>query len=419
MDSQASPDNSQLYTRLSQALPSIKGLAILMVVIYHIWNYTKDYPSFAQIIAAASNGSLKDWLEACLDLVSLLGEQGVHFFLIASGFGLAASWWRQYGLLDKKASSFAVIPFWKRRLQKLLPFYWAAHALALLLVFIHAEWVPFGHEVFNHSSLGVIAAVIASLTTLRNIVPEFYSFLNGAWWYVGLSVQLYLVFPLLINLGKRWGWTPLLMGSLLLSCLYRAVVITLPLSEKLTDVLVRGALFPSRLFEFVFGIVLAISLLKPIATSQRRTTQIFGLDPNLFTWIHALLRKRQWLPVSVALWISGLACHWSSSAGWLFLRVPADALIGVGEFCLVFQMLAFAPQLQPWLKPLGHYSYGIYLTHMNLFVGLWALSLPLLPSYWPHLLLVTSITCGLGGLLELGYQRLEEQFWLKKAVGRV
>ncbi|WRH68218.1 MAG: hypothetical protein RSE13_08325 [Planktothrix sp. GU0601_MAG3] len=63
----------------------------------------------------------------------------------------------------------------------------------------------------------------------------FYTFLNGAWWYVGLIVQLYFVFP-------------------------------------------------SRLFEFVLGIVLAIALLEQNSGSDK-----------LLNWSQNLLFKRRWL----------------------------------------------------------------------------------------------------------------------------
>lgn len=37
------------YKRLSQTLPAMKGLAIIMIVMYHLWGYTNGYLSISEI----------------------------------------------------------------------------------------------------------------------------------------------------------------------------------------------------------------------------------------------------------------------------------------------------------------------------------------------------------------------------------
>lgn len=257
---------SKSYHRFSYILPALKGLAIFLIVIYHIWGYTKSYPLFSQFIAASKNSHIFSRLaEIFLNVFCLLGKEGVHFFLIASGFGLAASWWRSnYTINSEFNSEFnntSWLNFWQRRLLRLLPMYWLAHFLALIIAWMQPEWVPFGQDILQ-SGFRAIEAFFFSLTTLRNFVSSYFYFLNPTWWYIGLSVQLYLIFPLLIRIGKRWGWSFLLLASLFISLFYRFFILYFPWGNLGTKELMLGAIFPARLFEFVFGIVLAISILE-------------------------------------------------------------------------------------------------------------------------------------------------------------
>lgn len=124
--------------------------------------------------------------------------------------------------------------------------------------------------------------------------------------------------------------------------------------------------------------------------------------------------ERRWLGLHIFLWVLGLACHWASYQIWGFLRVPADALISVGEFCLVFQMMNMLAIIKKWLDLLGNYSYGIFLTHMNIFTGLWLVLGNLVSFYWARLVLITIITCILGGFLEFGYNWVSKKILLTK-----
>ncbi|WRH68217.1 MAG: hypothetical protein RSE13_08320 [Planktothrix sp. GU0601_MAG3] len=81
-------------------------------------------------------------------------------------------------------------------------------------------------------------------------------------------------------------------------------------------------------------------------------------------------------------------------------RIPADLLLGIGEFFALFQIINYLPSLKPWLNPVGDTSYGIYLIHMNLETGLW-LGMGFISFYWLRLFVVVAIACFLGGLFDL------------------
>ncbi|SKB14654.1 membrane hypothetical protein [Planktothrix sp. PCC 11201] len=377
------------YTRMSELLPSLKAIAILWIVVYHIWAYTKGYLKFSEITDILTGNGVKGLVEGFLNLFCSMGEHGVHIFLIASGFGLATSWWKSYQKTPGNNNIIALIPFWKRRLLRIFPLYWMAHIFALLIYLINPQWVPFGQEIWSQGGLTIVAAFFSSLTTLRNFMMPFYTFLNGAWWYVGLIVQLYLIFPFLIRWGKRWGWQNLLINSVVISLLYRGLIVLLPVSDTITDRLLRGAFFPSRLFEFVLGIVLAIALLEQNSGSDK-----------LLNWSQNLLFQRRWLGFLIIFWALGLACDWGSESGLMAWRIPADLFLGIGEFFALFQIINYLPSLKPWLNPVGDTSYGIYLIHMNLETGLW-IGMGFISFYWLRLFVVVAIACFLGGLFDL------------------
>jgi peptidoglycan/LPS O-acetylase OafA/YrhL len=401
--------DSNDYDRLSKIIPAIKGLAILMIVMYHLLIYSKNLQSFSQIITVSTSKGLGSLGSGLIFTFCFLGKYGVHFFLIASGFGLGTSWWRQTHLSSKKP--FTALSFWRRRLLRLLPLYWIAIGLALILFLINPDFVPYGKDIFTQGGVEVFAAIFATFTTFRNLIWKYYFFLNGAWWYVGLAIQLYLIFPFLIWCMQRWGYSILLFGSLVVSLLYRGLVVALPLNDSVSHLLLRGSLFPSRLFEFVFGLVLAMTLLDKNALKNINTFNSFiRLSKNL-------VFKPYWLGFNIFLWVLGFACDSiSSHKEWMILAIPSDALIGVGEFGLVFYLLSIVKWVNNWLNFLGNYSYGIFLTHMNIYVVLWFILQSLVPSYWVRFALVTLMTCALSISLEFSYNWVVKKFFSKPTV---
>ena len=397
--------SAALYQRLSHLIPALKGLAILWIVLYHLWGYSRDY-EFSRL---SWPPSLTQGAEYILSVICMMGEHGVHIFLIASGFGLMASWWRRQQLRPVAMNQAEIWTFWRRRMSRILPLYGVAHVLVLGLVWINPAWVPQG-ELLLQGNLEAIALIILSLTTLRNFFIDYYFALNSAWWYVGLTVQLYLVFPFLVRLGQRWGWSRLLGGALATSLIYRTLIVVLPLNDKVTDIMLRGAFFPTRLFEFVVGMVLAIGLLSPLAVGTDQKS------PLWLTGLRRLLSDPTMVPVAAGLWASGLLLDWLSPAQGMGLRIGADALIGVGELCCLVQALTWLPIVVPLLAVLGQYSYGIYLIHMNILRVAWAGLVQLLSSFWPRFAVVVLLCCLTGIWLEAGYGWLQQRHLARQPV---
>ncbi|WP_330346760.1 acyltransferase family protein [Streptomyces sp. NBC_00582] len=161
--------------RQVMGLDGLRGLAALYVVLFHCWLYT--FPGYP-------DSSAPQWLD-----VLMFGRLAVVFFLVLSGFSLAISparhgWW-----------SGGVAEFLRRRAWRILPPYWAALVMSLII-----SWsvVPASHygPPTNASILvyGLLAQDIFTAPT-----P------NGAFWSIGVEAELYLFFPLLLFIRRRWG----------------------------------------------------------------------------------------------------------------------------------------------------------------------------------------------------------------------
>lgn len=350
---------------------------------------TQGYLVLEDAIDTLSKGGIKNIVESGLALFISAGSTGVNVFLIISGFGLTASWWKKYGA--RGISTIPLMTFWKKRVLRIIPQFWAAVAIATLLYFINPAWAPFGQSIWQTGGLSPLFAILTTLTTLRNFVSDHYYFLNGAWWYVGLSIQLYLVFPWLIRIGSRYSWRKLLIASLLFSLTYRAVFCLSPLASG--GNLIPLVFFPSRIFEFTLGIYLAITLLQPASELQQ--------DKRLNTWLNHLLLKPQFISISICLFLIGLSFKWLSYPA---LHIFEDALIGIGLFCSLIQLsqIKFL-QFGQLSRIVGKYSYGIYLIHMNVYLILWPIASAWIPSYWPRFAVVMLACCAIGIIFEIGF----------------
>lgn len=150
-------------------LDGIRGLAALYVVAHHCWLLC--FPGYPANTGPAWTG----WL--------LHGRLAVVVFITLSGFSLAAAparnGWRLGG----------VVSYLRRRARRILPPYWAALALSLLVV-------AFSHRIAERS-----VAVYGLLLQDFVAAPA----PNRAFWSIAVEAALYLAFPLLLLLRRRAG----------------------------------------------------------------------------------------------------------------------------------------------------------------------------------------------------------------------
>jgi len=322
-----------------QWLDVTKGIAIVWIVYFH---YFEAY-SRGEFGAAYRAGWFTGFVDACAPAggavtlacaakavfvaFSLFGFHAVSVFLVLSGLGLAFA---QAGRAERDWRA------WMRgRLLRLFPLYWVAH----LVVFAS----PFAY--WNQPNL---ECLVPSLLGVRFLPSEscFY-FLNAAWWYFTLLLELYLVFPLLWWLHERAGAALFLVACAAFTIASRWLLLAV---WPVDGLWVLGGFFGARLFEFAFGMAIGAALRRAPAITDRR---LFGVDA---------------VAIGAVLYALGLASYAS-----LATYTATDALIGAGLFLLLANLaraVATLPRLGSLVCRVGVFSYGLYLLHQPYVIAL-------------------------------------------------
>ncbi len=338
-------------------LPAMRGLAILMIVFYHITIAIYGTPWFAhprsdwpelmaritQLRPIPQENTAAFLLANLFRYVGWLGYQGTGVFLVISGFGLT---WALVSrspaaLLDRRA-------FYLRRFLRLFPLYWAGHLFFLVFNNL-AGWRPFSplDPRFTLSLLGL------------RFLPEVFHFISPAWWFIVLIMQLYAVFPLLWEALKRWGAVRFGLGALALTVLSRAIgFFLLPVDPEMWS---RGLLFTSRLGEFALGMILAWWA---------------AGDPAR---VHGWLRSPRSGLALLLLYGCGLGLSFTRPGAVIAPLLITPAASG---FLAVFarDLLPRWPPAAWVLSRVGTFSYGVMVFHQPL---LWALIVRLWPFQMP------------------------------------
>jgi peptidoglycan/LPS O-acetylase OafA/YrhL len=170
--SSAPPSQGRAGTRVPW-LDGIRGAAAVFVVLHHMW--LTAYPGFP-----SDNGP---WWLGWL----LYGHMAVAVFIVVSGFSLALVPINNGGKLPGGMRRFV-----RRRAWRILPAYWAALILSIVLTagLIRPD--------LGAASIGRTFAVHGLL--LQDMVGS--DTPNGALWSIAVEWQIYFVFPLILLVGR-------------------------------------------------------------------------------------------------------------------------------------------------------------------------------------------------------------------------
>ncbi len=314
-------------------LDATRGFSILWVAWFHFFTTWADgrepwpfNPAFFSLYTerCAPDGALSHaacLAEAGFVAFSQLGSQAVAVFLLLSGLVLV------YTLGESGAPAAGWGAWYRQRLLRLFPMYWAAHLVWLVSPFV-ARTDP------------VDWRFVASFLGDRVWPPELFFYAVPAWWFFGLILQLYLVFPVLAALLQRLGPARFVLACAAFTVASRALLLFV---LEANGNFVMGAFFGARLWEFAAGMALG-----------------------------ALLRSRRERTIRLVLGLPGLAAgvviyalgFLSYRPGWSFTLT--DGFVGMGLFLLTAHLaraLLALPGLRRPLLFLGLYSYGFYLLH--------------------------------------------------------
>ena len=178
------------YTKRDTSI--LKGFAILCIVFHNFFHWLPPSPGENEFVFSALRIQQFFHLlgeqpaEFANIILSYLGHYGVQLFIMISGFGLAMS-------MMRKEQSWGV--FVLDRLKKLYPL-----LITGIVVFILATIVLTGHSLKADEwrELGW------KMLFIHTLLPNSGISLNGPWWFFGMIFQLYLLFPWLYRLIRRW-----------------------------------------------------------------------------------------------------------------------------------------------------------------------------------------------------------------------
>jgi peptidoglycan/LPS O-acetylase OafA/YrhL len=312
-------------------IDGLRGLAMLMVLAYHCWVHTGHAPISVP---------LGRWH---LDVTNPLhlGYLGVHLFLVLSGFCLT------YPLAREGAAAMRLDPrrFFRRRAWRILPPYYAALALFILLPLIEQRVQGAAvHPVASEPGV-TTGQVVSHLFLVHNFSLAWMGSINASFWSLALEWQLYLIFPLLVWGFRRWGPARTAAVVLALTLAYRTWVYRTHDISRLEIGYLYGYALPGRMFEFVLGMMAALVI--------ARLPDVPGRG-----WSH------RYLAGVVVFGLLGLfAAH-----RWTLFSPVTDVFWGLAFFCLVLYGGARSAAGGGWLdsRPLvglGLISYSVYLIH--------------------------------------------------------
>ncbi len=174
-----------------------KGLAILFVAYFHFFRTYFEHGTLPPADWSGLATSALTILNLVWLKISGLGFHAVGVFIILSGWTLMESTTRR-----PESGAMHWGAWYRARFLRLYPMYWVAHLVYLFSPFI-ARLEP------------VDSRIALSLLGLRFIdIQMNFMYLNAAWWYFSMLIQLYLIFPLLFWAARHLGpWKFLLIAS--------------------------------------------------------------------------------------------------------------------------------------------------------------------------------------------------------------
>jgi peptidoglycan/LPS O-acetylase OafA/YrhL len=311
---------------MSKRLPGVDGLravAALWVVLYHMMAFSRG-PEFPEVPG--------------LDLFLRSGSTGVSLFLVLSGFCLFLPF------AGGRTARFKIGEFLLRRCRRLMPAYYVALVLALVLAIVSAE--PLGLPRLSPSD--ILWQLATHLTLTHTLFPSTFYTLNGAFWSLGLEWQLYLALPLLVWITSRFGLARAVALAVVCNVAYRlALGVSINSGLVQQDSLLSTSVFPNQLpgrwAEFAFGMVAA----ELYATG--RLQQWARFVPGMQVAVVIL--------IPIGLVASGFALA-HIAYGALFFTLLC---VVISSDNLVARLLAWRP-----LVALGTMSYSLYLVHQPL-----------------------------------------------------
>jgi len=175
----------------------IKGFAIMLIVLHNYLHWQDGFgieneSDFLQqnVYIFFKNLYPLQWTETVSAVFGFLGHYGVQLFIFISAYGLTAQ--------RMNISSFDYRSYLFRRLKKLYFLLLFGVVVYQILFTIH-----FG-EIYSLKNTIIKIGLLA--TSVSNFSDTYlYKMISGPFWFFGLMVQLYIAFPVLYKIVKKYN----------------------------------------------------------------------------------------------------------------------------------------------------------------------------------------------------------------------
>ena len=279
-----------------------KGVAIILVLWHHLFI---QHPEYGFIVLFSAK----------------VAKVSVTIFVILSGYGLS-----------KSVSNLNLFSFYKKRLARLYINYWL-----IAMIFI-----PIGVFFMDRSLVSVygdheyVKLVIQMLGL--HMFTAVGSGYNGTWWFISLMIVLYLLFPFINKIMKKYPYIFLLLSFILL------------LLPSYSILYYGFSLLQFGIFPFAIGIYMA--------------------NKNGFSIILSWLKKMGNIRFFV-LTLLVILVSIQRSYGIILFDLKIDWLLAILIILLTTEIIIWSKKLQIVLSFIGIHSYNIFLFHTFIHYYYW------------------------------------------------
>lgn len=374
---QVIPERSSVESATGKHLPAldgIRGIAILLVLVFHLFN-ANEYPAGSAFIVYLAQLRAACWV-------------GVDLFFVLSGFLITGI------LYDTLSSGHYFRNFYARRFLRIFPLYYGTLlVVGIAVVLSGARLLP---------GFWIMVAYLSSVTGAPYATCGWLN-LNH-FWTLSLEELFYLAWPAAIFLAKKPRTIVLVaLTASLFSIGLRAYLVLS--GREITSHYIVYAFAPARLDSLLAGSMLAIGLRTKFRNQMLRIAP-YVLGAGLFA-LAVLLVRQPTLP-----WDRGLV--WPVGLFDL-LAITFAALIATALHKEKMKRVLSVSGLRFF----GRYSYGMYAFHVIL-AGIFDMPLRTALHAWSGSLLISILVTGLiltamtTLLAVLSYQLYERRWLLLK-----
>ncbi|WP_300673813.1 acyltransferase family protein [Soonwooa sp.] len=187
-----------------------KGIAILLIVLHNYLHWQAGFSienesdfSANNAIVFLSNLYPIKWPSFFVSIFSFLGHYGVQLFIFFSAYGLSIQF------IKNENTSFNYFKYLKSRLKKL-------YFLLIFGFIVYHIFFYIGFGEFYSLKKTAVKSILLSSSISNFYKPWTYNMLSGPFWFFGLMVQLYVVFPFLFKILKKYKLVVILSVTYLL-----------------------------------------------------------------------------------------------------------------------------------------------------------------------------------------------------------